>query len=93
MNCKCENWARADVQYAGLKSGNGMPLITNHHPTCQHYNDSLIPIFLCHGEGGVICYCASRKEAEEFNKTTEPIKEIKMHREIFEQLKEVDNEL
>lgn len=72
--CKCVQWARL-----------GGPL-TDHHPNCEHFNDSLITVWkVSHDRSH--CYMDFKPDAEDF-KDDEVITEEKMHRELFERLPE-----
>lgn len=80
--CECVHWARAvNLKY-----------LTNHHPNCPHYNDSLIDVWKITVNG--TCYFDNEHEAtnavqEEFEDETTITKE-KMHREVFEHLPEFE---
>jgi len=77
--CECVTWARAvDLKY-----------LTNHHPNCPHYNDSLIDVWKM-TVNGVSAYmevidCCQ----DEFEDETTITKE-KMHPEVFEHLPEFE---
>lgn len=77
----CQNWARTD----------GKP--TNHHPNCEHYNDSLIVVWKMTVNRST-CYFETEQDViraaqEEFEDETTITKE-QMHREIFEHLPEFE---
>ena len=73
--CKCVNWARADIY----------PL-TDHHHNCEHFNDSLIDVWKIEYEGQS-CYCDTEPEPMEEGET---VTQEKMHREIYENLPEFE---
>lgn len=81
--CECANWARAvNLKY-----------LTNHHPNCSHYNDSLIDVWKM-TVNGVSAYMDNEQDVidccqEEFEDETTIIKE-KMHHEVFEHLPEFE---
>lgn len=75
----CQNWARQDGK------------LTNHHPNCPRYNDSLIDVWKITIDAS-ICYCLSEQDARETAGDGQDI-EVKnhmekMHREIFDALPE-----
>ncbi len=81
---RCMNWARACNPHAPQ---------TNHHPSCEFVDKSLIDVFSVRvpgEEGG--CVVESKALAERMaNEDPAPPLEIvpqKMHRELFEQLPE-----
>ncbi len=74
--CECMNWARTD----------GAPLVTNHHPRCAHFNDSLIDVWVI-VHGGRSCVTEEKLVGLEDGET---VIKIKMHRECFEQLDEFE---
>lgn len=80
--CPCANWARElNLEY-----------LTNHHPNCQHYNDSLMDVWKMTVNGGAPCYFDSEQDVisaseEEYEDETTITKE-RMHREVFEHLPE-----
>jgi hypothetical protein len=75
--CECATWCRAfiDLNY-----------ITNHHPNCEHYNDSLIDVWRVVFEGQT---CYSLEKPEDYGEG-EVITQIKMHKEVFDNLPEFD---
>lgn len=79
VSCPCQLWARTD----------GRP--TNHHPNCEHYNDSLIPVWrFSSGDGTSFVTdreptCVDLIEASE---TEISVSREEMHREIYEHLQE-----
>lgn len=81
--CECVNWARSvDLKY-----------LTNHHPNCPHYNDSLIDVWKM-TVNGVSAYMDNEQDVidccqDEFEDETTITKE-KMHREVFEHLPEFE---
>jgi hypothetical protein len=68
------NWARIDG------------LLTNHHPNCPHYNDSLIDVWRVSYEGS--SYVVDREPTPDQLGEGEIVTKEKMHREIFENLPE-----
>ena len=42
--CDCVNWCRADPTPC-VRSDDGLPIMTNHHPRCERFNDSLIEVW------------------------------------------------
>lgn len=79
VGCKCINWCRTDGQ------------MTNHHPACTHYNDSLIDVWKV--TDGSTCFYTDDKqaadtEAEGCDDIT--ITKVKMHREVFDLLPEFE---
>lgn len=94
----CQNWARSDVSPYKIKSRTGVPLMTNHHPNCPHYNDSLMDVWV-YTDGTTSCYFGSESEADDAMEREASESETdlvvrsekrKMHREIFENLPEFD---
>jgi len=94
--CKCLHWARSFDTNTKLRDSAGNPLVPLHHPNCEHFNDSLMDVWKVELDG-----CACYVETEEAAKDTagEPedngellptITKVKMHREIFENLREFD---
>lgn len=83
LECECSHWARM--------SG---PL-TNHHPQCSHFNDSLMDVWVAR-LGKQACYAETEAElkdmiGDEQDESDKPtISQEKMHRELFENLKEFD---
>ena len=84
MECKCVNWCRVGSEYKG-RGETGLPLYTDHHPNCVHYNESLVKAFKVEYDGQ--CYYATEKpeivQGETLTETT-------IHREIYEQLQEFE---
>jgi len=58
MECKCVNWCRVGSEYKG-RGETGLPLYTDHHPNCVHYNESLVKAFKVEYDGQ--CYYATEK--------------------------------
>lgn len=79
--CECLSWARDD----------GKP--TNHHPNCQHYNDSLMDVWVV-SDGTTRCYMDNEQDAKDTaqneGEETNTINKVRMHRELFENLPEFD---
>jgi len=73
--CECVNWARADIY----------PL-TNHHPNCPRFNDSLIDVWKVEYEGSSY-YSDSEPESMD---ECEAITTEKMHREVYDNLEEFE---
>jgi hypothetical protein len=88
----CQNWARVEDPYK-IRTRKGVPLLTNHHENCPHYNDSLIDVWKM-TVNGVSAYTDNAQDIEDWkqdefeDETT--VTEIKMHREIFENLPEFE---
>lgn len=65
--------------------------MTRHHPNCEHVDESLIDVWKV-SDGSSSYYdtdeATARHEAEECDDVT--ITKVKMHREIFENLREFD---
>jgi hypothetical protein len=94
LKCECANWARATDSPYKLKSAEGLPLTTNHHPNCQHYNDSLMDVWRVSVDG-ISCYVDNEQDAKDTagcdaDEIQPTITKEKMHREIFENLAEFD---
>lgn len=94
MNCEiCQNWARTDDPYKIRSRGTNLPLLTNHHPNCPHYNDSLMDVWKV-TDGSSRCYLDNEEDAKavagESEESPHSITKEKMHREIFENLPEFE---
>lgn len=76
--CKCVNWARAVT----IKNH-----LTNHHPNCEHYDDSLIDVWKTTVDG-VSCYVDNEQDAKDSAGDDGVIVKERMHREVFEHLDE-----
>ena len=72
--CECLNWARTDGW------------ITRHHPNCEHYNDSLIDVWIV-DTGDGICCVDNITELGEFEEIVS-IKKSKIHKEVFDYMPE-----
>lgn len=86
--CECINWARLDITggYPNIK-GNGVPFVaTNHHPRCEHYNDSLIDVWKVSYDGQSF-YQKTEPQQDELE-GSETVTKERMHSEIFDQLAE-----
>lgn len=73
-SCACETWARTDGK------------LTNHHPNCPRYNDSLIDVWRVAYDG--TSYVTDHEptiEAEEIS-GVETVTKERMHRELYENL-------
>lgn len=77
----CENWARDGRD--SLKIG-GQLLAPNHHPSCPHYDDSLIDVWKVTIDG-VSLYMDNEQTAKDAAGNATITKE-RMHREIFDSL-------
>jgi len=98
-DCECKNWVRGineDPLYANLKSADGIPLLPNHSPNCPLYNDSLMDVWKVTLDG-CSCYVCNEQDAkdtagyDELEECERPsITQVKMHREVFENLREFD---
>jgi hypothetical protein len=92
----CQNWARADILSPyKIRRRDGTPLVTNHHPNCPHYNDSLMDVWKVTLDGQ-ICYADNDRDANDTasdewgsGDTISIVKE-RMHREVFENLPEFE---
>ena len=82
--CGCQQWARACLSpYDGVGKY-GWPLVTNHHPNCEHYEDSLIDVWKVNFEGD---YYYTDREPESLE-DGETVTKTMMHMEVYEQLPE-----
>jgi len=91
--CECQHWARAVVSPYNLKSADGIPLVTNHHENCPHYNDSLMDVYKVAVDGFGACYVEQLQDAMDYAGEDEEmatIEAVKMHREVFENLPEFE---
>jgi len=93
---QCQNWPRGineNPLYAGLKSADGIPLLPNHHPNCPHYNDSLMDVYKV-TVGGISCFVDNLQDAKDTAGEDDggevELTHEKMHREVFENLREFD---
>ena len=75
--CECIDWCRTEVN---------IDQITNHHPNCDHYNDSLIKVYKISYDGAYYFdkYLPDLEDLE--IGTIISIEE--MHKECYEQLPE-----
>ena len=95
--CECLNWARAGLDPYKIKTRAGIPLVTNHHENCPHYNDSLMDVWKV-TLNGCSCYVDNEQDANDTAGSecdasggdTVSIVKMKMHREIFEHLPEFE---
>lgn len=88
--CECLNWPRGitpEKSYGRTKDG--VPLLTNHHPNCQHYNDSLIDVWKVTVDGSS-CYVDNEQDALDTVGDSGTVSQEKMHKEIFEHLPEFE---
>ena len=82
--CPCANWARSiNLKY-----------LTNHHPNCPRYNDSLMDVWKV-SDGSASYYQDNEADAfrdmaadEECGVTDLKLTQERMHREVFEHLPE-----
>lgn len=92
MNCECENWARTLDPYK-IKTRTGIPLVTNHHENCPHYNDTLMDVWRV-SDGFSSSYTDNEQDAkdtlgyESEGDDSYTLTKEKMHREVFENLPE-----
>jgi hypothetical protein len=86
MLCPCVKWARSELSPYPFRGEDGLPAITNHHPKCEHYNDSLIDMWGITYMGST-CYTTEEPDPDDFE-NGEVITKHKIHREIFDQLPE-----
>lgn len=89
MTCEiCQNWA--GHWFSPFRNSEGIPIPTNHHPNCAHYNDSLIDVYEANFDGQT-CYAKDEKQLREMIGEIPiglTIKDIKMHKEVFDNLAE-----
>lgn len=92
--CECINWCRDGIGAPyNIRRRDGIILMTNHHPRCSHYDDSLMDVWKVI-IGGSRCYVETEQDAkdmagqEAIEGGEAVITEEKMHREIFENLPE-----
>ena len=81
--CACINWARiVDLKY-----------LTNHHPGCPRYSDSLITVWKVTIDG-VSCYVDNEQDARDTAGDEQRddiiVTKEQMHREVFEHLPEFE---
>lgn len=77
--CECQNWPRnINLEY-----------LTNHHPNCSHYNDSLIDIWKVTSDDRTF-YVESQQEACDYDDGTAIITKEKIHQEVFNNLPEFE---
>ena len=92
----CQNWARNDVlPYVPANkrskykvNGISLPLVPNHHPGCEHYEDSLIDVWKVSYDGQH--YYTDKAPTSEETESGETVEQTKMHKEVFEQLPEFE---
>ena len=82
--CRCQSWCRTGKIYGRTKDG--IPIIENHHPNCEHYNDTLIDVWVARCDG--MSYVSDVEIAPEHEDET--ITKEKMHLEVYVQLREFD---
>lgn len=70
----CLNWCRADGS------------MTNHHPSCEYVDESLIDVWRVSFDGA--SYVTDREPTDEETSEGETVTRERMHREIYEQLPE-----
>lgn len=92
--CECRNWAMgATVVRNSPKNREGLPILPNHHPNCQHYNDSLMDVWVV-SDGTSRAYMDNEQDAKDTcdneGEEKNTITKIKMHREVFENLPEFE---
>ena len=97
--CECINWTRLNITAPyNLRRSDGVPLVTNHHPNCPHYNDSLMNVWKV-SLGLSRCYFDNEQDAKDMAGTEGQeigvsgvieITKEKMHREVLENLPEFD---
>lgn len=81
--CECVSWEREiNLKY-----------LTNHHPHCRHYNDSLMDVWKV-SDGTTSFYTDNEQDAAAESGVEDGypavITKEKMHREVFEHLPEFD---
>ena len=78
LECECIGWCRASIT----------PL-TNHHPNCPKYNDSLIDVWrIEHTLTGEFFY-SDNKDAIEFKDEPDiKVTQERLHKEVYESMKE-----
>ena len=86
VECFCTRWAGYWGKFYCEKL-----ICTKHHPTCPHYNDSLITVWkVTVGTSYVFCgsVLAAGEYAGDFWDGIAVVTEEKMHKEVFDQLPE-----
>ena len=89
-SCECLNWPRGITpeKWYG-RSVHGVPLLANHHPNCQHYNDSLIDVWKVTVDERS-CYVDNEQGALDTVGDSGLVSKEKMHKEVFEHLPEFE---
>jgi len=90
--CECSSWCRGNVAAPyNIRRRDCVPLITNHHPKCNHYNDSLIDVWKLTCDGQSV-YLDDEQDAIDYMQDDAEITitKEKMHREIYENLPEFE---
>lgn len=87
----CQSWPRVQVPYKIALDG--LPLVTNHHPNCPYYNDSLMDVWKV-TDGSATFFTDDEQDAKAESGAEDgycaTITREKMHREIFENLPEFE---
>lgn len=86
QQCECVFWCRNNFEYPNLKGKDIHFVVTNHHPHCPHYNDSLIDVWKVSYDGQF--YYTDKLPCKEETENGETVTQEKMHKEVFEQLPE-----
>jgi hypothetical protein len=88
--CDCMVWARDNIgaPYTNLKGKHVPFVLTNHHPHCEHFNDSLIDVWKV--QYGTEFYYTEHEPIAEEMESGEIVTKEKMHKEVFEQLPEFE---
>jgi len=89
-DCECKNWCRSDIGAPyHVRSDDGIPIPTDHHPNCDRYNESLIDVWRVSYNGS--SYVTDREPTAEDGLTgEETVTQEKMHREVYENLPEFE---
>jgi len=78
MKCQCQNWARAGLTQMGY--------FTDHHPKCEHFNDSLIDVFKVELDGTV--YLSDEPPTDLTGEET--VTKTTIHKEVYDRLPEFE---
>ena len=86
--CPCVSWCRSEMSPYPGRSRDGIPLVTNHHPRCDLYNDSLIDVWRVSYDGA--WYHTDLPPTADELTGEETVTQEKMHRECYDQLPEFE---
>lgn len=92
MQCECINWARVEISPYPWRGATGLPLVTNHHPNCKHYEDSLVDVWNVSDGSSTMVLTEEPDIKAEYGECAEDltVSKSKMHLECVEQLGEHD---